>query len=67
MTQPRNNLPPAVVLPETLIHREGRVIPGQFAGEMGPTATRCSWNSAATIPRPTGPIPNTASIMPRAG
>jgi hypothetical protein len=32
----RNNLPPAVVLPELLIHREGRVIPGQFAGEMGP-------------------------------
>lgn len=30
-----NNLPPAVVLPETLIHRTGRVIPGQFAGEMG--------------------------------
>jgi hypothetical protein len=33
--RPRNNLPPAVVLPEVLIHREGRVIPGQFAGEMG--------------------------------
>jgi hypothetical protein len=33
---PRNNVPPAVVLPEILIHREGRVIPGQFAGEMGP-------------------------------
>jgi len=33
--RPRNNLPPAVVLPETLIHRTGRVIPGQFAGEMG--------------------------------
>jgi hypothetical protein len=33
---PRNNLPPSVVLPEVLIHREGRVIPGQFAGEMGP-------------------------------
>ncbi len=32
---PRNNLPPAVVLPEVLIHREGRIIPGQFAGEMG--------------------------------
>ncbi len=31
----QNNLPPAVVLPERLIHREGRVIPGQFAGEMG--------------------------------
>ncbi|MBS0210380.1 MAG: DUF1501 domain-containing protein [Planctomycetes bacterium] len=35
VTQPRNNLPPAVVLPEVLVHREGRVIPGQFAGEMG--------------------------------
>lgn len=35
VTQPRNNLPPAVMLPETLIHRTGRVIPGQFAGEMG--------------------------------
>ncbi|MDA0835603.1 MAG: DUF1501 domain-containing protein [Planctomycetota bacterium] len=30
-----NNLPPAVVLPETLIHRSGRTIPGQFAGHMG--------------------------------
>jgi hypothetical protein len=30
-----NNLPPAVVLPERLIHNTGRVIPGQFAGMMG--------------------------------
>ncbi|MBW3538986.1 MAG: DUF1501 domain-containing protein [Planctomycetes bacterium] len=36
VTQPRNNLPPAVVLPERLIHRTGRVIPGQFGGQMGP-------------------------------
>lgn len=35
-TRPRNNLPPAVALPEKLIHRTGRVIPGQFAGVMGP-------------------------------
>jgi hypothetical protein len=35
VTQPRNNLPPAVVLPERLIHNTGRVIPGQFAGLMG--------------------------------
>ena len=35
VTRPRNNLPPAVVLPETLVHRTGRVIPGQFAGQMG--------------------------------
>jgi uncharacterized protein (DUF1501 family) len=32
----RGNLPPAVVLPEKLVHNTGRVIPGQFAGQMGP-------------------------------
>ncbi len=32
---PRNNLPPAVVLPEKLVHQTGRVIPGQFGGQMG--------------------------------
>ncbi|HWB00100.1 MAG TPA: DUF1501 domain-containing protein [Pirellulales bacterium] len=37
VTKPRNNLPPAVVLPEILIHRTGRTVPGQFAGEMGPS------------------------------
>ncbi|MBL8850789.1 MAG: DUF1501 domain-containing protein [Planctomycetaceae bacterium] len=31
-----NNLPPAIVLPERLIHRTGRTIPGQFGGQMGP-------------------------------
>lgn len=36
VTTPRNNLPPAVALPERLIHRTGRVIPGQFGGLMGP-------------------------------
>ena len=35
VTQPRNNLPPAVVLPERLVHNSGRVIPGQFAGQLG--------------------------------
>lgn len=34
-TTARNNLPPAVVLPERLIHNSGRVIPGQFAGLLG--------------------------------
>lgn len=34
-TRARNNLPPAVVLPEKLVHNSGRVIPGQFAGSMG--------------------------------
>ena len=36
LTHPRNNLPPAVVLPEKLVHNTGRIIPGQFGGEMGP-------------------------------
>ncbi len=31
----RNNLPAAAVLPFHLIHTTGRIIPGQFAGEMG--------------------------------
>lgn len=34
-TSRNNNLPPAVVLPERLVHRSTRVIPGQFAGIMG--------------------------------
>lgn len=35
LTRARNNLPPAIVLPEKLIHTTGRVIPGQFAGILG--------------------------------
>ncbi len=34
VTARRNNLPPAVVLPEKLVHNSGRVIPGQFGGTM---------------------------------
>ena len=36
MLPARNNLPPAVVLPEKLIHTTGRVLHGQFGGMMGP-------------------------------
>ncbi|MEK6235080.1 MAG: DUF1501 domain-containing protein, partial [Planctomycetales bacterium] len=35
ITRPKNNLPPAIVLPDVIKHRTGRVIPGQFAGVMG--------------------------------
>ena len=35
LVPPRNNLPPAIVLPERLVHNTGRVIPGQFAGLLG--------------------------------
>jgi len=31
----RDNLPPALVLPDRIVHNSGRVIPGQFAGMMG--------------------------------
>ncbi|HLQ47109.1 MAG TPA: DUF1501 domain-containing protein, partial [Planctomycetaceae bacterium] len=41
VTRPRHNLPPAVVLPDRLVHYSGRVIPGQFAGIMG--ARRDPW------------------------
>ena len=51
-TQSRsNNLPPAVVLPERLIHSTGRVIPGQFAGQMG--AARDPWFIDASPYHPT--------------
>src|SRR5436305_1449937 len=29
-TRARNNLPPAVVLPDRIVHNSGRVLPGQF-------------------------------------
>lgn len=32
----QDGLPASIVLPEKLIHRTGRVVPGQFAGVMGP-------------------------------
>ena len=35
VTRTRNNLPPAVVLPDRLVHYSRRVIPGQFGGIMG--------------------------------
>ena len=35
LVPPRNNLPPAVVLPDKIVHNSGRVIPGQFAGLLG--------------------------------
>ncbi len=35
VTRQRNNLPPAAVLPDRLVHFSGRVLPGQFAGMMG--------------------------------
>ena len=33
----RDILPPAIVLPEKIVHRTGRTVPGQFAGMLGRT------------------------------
>jgi hypothetical protein len=52
VTQPRNNLPPAVVLPEKLIHYSRRIIPGQFGGIMGPR--RDPWFVEASPYNPLG-------------
>lgn len=41
LTSLRNNLPPAAVIPEQLVHYSGRVLPGQFAAQMG--ARRNPW------------------------
>ena len=35
MARPKNNLPPAIVLPERLVHWSGGVIPGAYGGQMG--------------------------------
>ena len=49
VTRPRNNLPPALVLPDRIVHNTGRVIPGQFAGVMG--RARDPWFSSANLRR----------------
>lgn len=41
LTETRNNLPRAAVLPDRLVHYSGRVLPGQFAGVLG--AQRDPW------------------------
>ncbi len=35
LVPPRNNLPPAIVLPDKIVHNTGRTLPGQFGGLLG--------------------------------
>jgi hypothetical protein len=35
LPRPANNLPPAIVLPDKIMHTSGRLIPGQFGGQLG--------------------------------
>lgn len=57
VTAPRNNLPPAVVLPEKLVHNTGRVIPGQFAGVMGRHRDPWFLEASAFEPKAYGAFP----------
>lgn len=57
VTQPRNNLPPAVVLPDKIVHNTGRVIPGQFAGVMGRQRDPWFLEASAFEPRAYGAFP----------
>ena len=57
VTAPRNNLPPAVVLPEKLVHNTGRVIPGQFAGVMGRSRDPWFLEASAFEPKAYGAYP----------
>ena len=53
----RNNLPPAVVLPEASINEAGRVRPGQFAGRLGPRWDAWHLNLASRCPLGNGACP----------
>jgi hypothetical protein len=57
VARPRNNLPPAIVLPERLVHTTGRTIPGQFAGTMGPRRDPWFIESSAFDPLAYGAFP----------
>ena len=57
VTAPRNNLPPAVVLPDRIVHNSGRVIPGQFAGVMGRHRDPWFLEASAFEPKAYGAFP----------
>ncbi len=54
----RNNLPPAVVLPEPSINEAGRVRPGQYAGRLGPRWEAWHLQMATKCPLGNGACPN---------
>lgn len=54
----RNNLPPAIVLPEPSVNEAGRVRPGQYAGRLGPRWDAWHLNMASRCPLGNGACPN---------
>jgi len=57
VTKSRNNLPPAIVLPDKIVHNTHRVIPGQFAGIMGRNRDPWFIEASAFEPRAYGAYP----------
>ncbi len=57
VTTVRNNLPPAVVLPDRIVHNSGRVLPGQFAGIMGRRRDPWFLEASAFEPKAYGAYP----------
>lgn len=57
-TAKRHNLPPAVVLPDRIVHNTGRVIPGQFAGLMGRQRDPWFLEASAFEPKAYGAFPS---------
>ncbi len=57
LTRSRNNLPPAVVLPDKIVHNTGRTLPGQFAGLMGRHRDPWFLEASAFEPKAYGAFP----------
>jgi hypothetical protein len=58
LVRSRNNLPPAIVLPEKLVHRTGRTLPGQLGGQMGRTCDPFFLECSAYNPSSYGAYPD---------
>jgi hypothetical protein len=57
-TRGRNNLPPAIVLPQPSVNEANRVRPGQYAGRLGPRYEAWHVDIAAKCPLGNGACPN---------
>jgi hypothetical protein len=57
-TRGRNNLPPAIVLPQPSINETGEVRPGQYAGKLGPHYEAWHLDIAANCPLGNGACPD---------
>ncbi len=57
-TRGRNNLPPAVVLPQPSVNEANKVRPGQYSGKLGPKYEAWHVDIAAQCPLGNGACPN---------